>query len=114
MKEYEYNSRHDDKIFQIRIGESAQENWDLIDKSFQNDIWFHVHNQPSCHVVLTVDDYKKTPHKSVLNYCATLCKEGSKVKTNKNITVIYTLIKNVKKSGNPGSVTTTNTYKIKC
>lgn len=114
MKEYEYDSRHDDRIFRIHIGETAQENWDLIDDSSQNDIWFHVHGKPSCHVVLSIDDYKKIPHRTVLNYCATLCKEGSKLKTNKNITVIYTLIKNVKKSDKPGSVTTTKTNKIKC
>jgi predicted ribosome quality control (RQC) complex YloA/Tae2 family protein len=111
MKEYEFESLYG--LYKIRVGESAQENWDLIDDSAQNDVWFHVEGHPSCHVVLSVGNAKKIPHKSVLNYCANLCKDGSKMKNNKNATVIYTLIKNVKKADKPGSVTTTKTNKIK-
>ena len=113
MKEYEHISMYDNKTFKIRIGESAQENWDLIDDSSQNDIWFHAEKNPSCHVVLSIGDYKKTPHKSVLNYCATLCKNNSKMKFMRNITIIHTQIKNVKKSDKPGSVITKNISKIK-
>lgn len=113
MKEYEYKSLYDDIIFKIRVGETAKENWDLIDTSSQNDLWFHVDDCPSCHVVLSIGNYKKNPHKTVLNYCANLCKEGSKEKNKRTTTVIYTLIKNVRKADKVGSVTTTNTTKIK-
>jgi len=113
MKEYEHISIHDNQTFKIRVGESAQENWELIENSSQNDVWFHVDNHPSCHIVLSVGNYKKTPHKSVLNHCAVLCKENSKVKDSREITIIYTLIKNVKKADKLGSVTTINTKKIK-
>lgn len=115
MKEYEYESIYDECIYIIKVGQSAQENWDLIDISEQDDIWFHVENNPSCHVVLTTNVFKanKIPHKSVINYCASLCKEGSKLKNNKNVKIIYTQIKNVKKADKLGSVIAKNTKKIK-
>lgn len=115
MKTMEYQSIRDDCTYTIRTGQNAQENWDLIESSEPNDIWFHVDGESSCHVVLTMGDRKKLPHKSVLNYCAVLCKAGSKAKSNKNVTIIYTEIKNVKinKKDNPGSVTTSNTKPIK-
>jgi predicted ribosome quality control (RQC) complex YloA/Tae2 family protein len=113
MKEYEYESVHDDCKYKIKVGESAQENWDLIDASSQNDIWFHVEAHPSCHVVLIIDQKKKTPHKTVINYCGALCKEGSKLKDSKNVKIIYTNIKNVKKGDKTGSVTTKNTKELK-
>ncbi len=112
MKTYEYQSEHDEVIYKIRVGDTAQENWDLINDSKQNDLWFHVENYPSCHVVLTVIN-SKYPHKSVINYCSALCKEGSKLNNNKNITIIYTEIKNVKKAEKIGSVITKNTKNVK-
>lgn len=112
MKEYTYESVHDDCKYNIRVGESAQENWDLIQGSEQNDIWFHVKNTPSCHVVLTVN-LKKGPHKSVINFCGALCKEGSKQKNNNNVIIIYTEIKNLKKGDQVGSVTTKNTREVR-
>jgi predicted ribosome quality control (RQC) complex YloA/Tae2 family protein len=107
MKEYQFESIYDDCTYTIRVGETAQDNWNLIDESKQNDVWFHVDNVSSCHVVLTVGEIKK-PHKSVINYCAALCKAGSKLKNNKNVKIIYTEIKNIKKGDRPGSVITKN------
>lgn len=113
MKAYEYESIHDQTTYTIRVGENAQENWNLIDDSSQNDIWFHVESHPSCHVVLSIGDHKQTPHKTVINYCAALCKEGSKFSNHKNIKIIYTEIKNVKKADTVGSVFTKNTKTVK-
>jgi predicted ribosome quality control (RQC) complex YloA/Tae2 family protein len=115
MKVLEYESVHDECIYTIRAGESAQENWDLIESSAQNDIWFHVEGVASCHVVLNVGRRNSTPHKSVINFCAATCKEGSNVKFNKNVKIIYTKIKNVKikKTDKPGTVTASNTKSTK-
>ena len=41
-----------------KIGESAQENWDIIKESNQNDLWFHIDKLPSCHVVLSTKNKK--------------------------------------------------------
>jgi predicted ribosome quality control (RQC) complex YloA/Tae2 family protein len=51
----------------------------------------------------------------VINFCAATCKEGSNVKFNKNVKIIYTKIKNVKikKTDKPGTVTASNTKSTK-
>lgn len=113
MQEYEYESIHDETMYTIRVGGNAQGNWDLISESLANDIWFHVEGHPSCHVVLSMEDRKKYPHKTVINHCASLCKEGSKVSNLKNVKIIYTEIKNVKKADKVGAVYTKNTKTIK-
>lgn len=115
MKIEQYESVQDEYTYTVRAGQSAQENWDLIEDSTQNDIWFHVEGESSCHVVLKIGDRKKSPHKAVINYCASLCKEGSKVRFAKNVKIIYTNIKNVKinKAYTVGSVKASNTKSIK-
>jgi predicted ribosome quality control (RQC) complex YloA/Tae2 family protein len=107
--EYEY----DGKIYQIVIGQNAQENWDIIREAEQNDIWFHVESQPSCHVIIKTDGNSKI-HKSIINYAAGLCKINSKAKFAKKAKIIYTLIKNVKikKGDKIGSVHTSNTKNL--
>ena len=99
--------------FDIIIGKNAQENWDIIDNASQTDIWFHLDDFPSCHVILVTDsnDIKKF-NKQTLIYCASLCKTNSKYATLKKIGVIYTKIHNVKKGDKVGSVITTNTKRI--
>jgi len=99
------------KIYNILIGVNGQNNWDIIDSSSQNDIWFHVENQPSCHVIIKTDGDTKI-EKRVINYAAMLCKMNSKAKHQKNTRIIYTLIKNVKKGDTVGSVHTSKTSTI--
>jgi predicted ribosome quality control (RQC) complex YloA/Tae2 family protein len=42
------------EIILYKIGTNAQENWDLIDESSEGDLWFHVNDLPSCHVVTSL------------------------------------------------------------
>ena len=103
---------HDDHIHTLYIGQNAQENWDIIGNSHQNDIWFHAEGVPSCHVVLEVGNCKLID-KSIFKKCAITCKEHTnKLLSIKKLKIIYTNIKNVKKSTIIGSVTTTNTKNI--
>ena len=74
-----------------KIGESAQENWDIIKESNQNDLWFHIDKLPSCHVVL--DSKNKKFNNNDIKKCAELCKENSKY--SHKVTIIYTEIKNI-------------------
>jgi len=112
MKKFlKFDFEADDDL-KIYVGESAQENWDLIDQSNQNDIWFHLDKHPSAHVVISIPKKVKKITKNTINYAATLCKDNSKLKYLKKVSVIYTEIKNVKKADKPGSVTTKNTTKI--
>jgi predicted ribosome quality control (RQC) complex YloA/Tae2 family protein len=43
--------------FTICIGKSAKENWKLIDDSMPNDIWFHLDDVPSSHVILKTSNF---------------------------------------------------------
>lgn len=116
MKESEFECPITNKIYVIKVGETAQDNWDIIDDADGSDIWFHVDKFPSCHVILKSDSMTlKKIHKSVIRHCAGLCKEGSKQKNAKNVSIIYTEIRNVtcNKKGAVGSVFTRNTQNIK-
>jgi len=99
------------KDLNVYIGENAQDNWDIITRSKQNDIWFHLDGLSSPHVILEVADLKTIP-KQILIKCCNLCKEYSKYKTLNKINVIYTEVKNISKSGTVGTVITKKTKKI--
>ena len=62
----------------IIIGENAQENEELINKSAKNDLWFHLKDYSGPHLVLKINDpsanTKLTITKRILNYCANLVK----------------------------------------
>ena len=93
----------------IHIGANAKDNWNIIDMAKPNDIWFHVEDHPSAHVILIVPTELtqiKDVSKMTLKYCANLCKKN---KENKDqMSVIYTQIKNVTKADKEGSVSTIN------
>ena len=93
----------------IHIGANAKDNWNIIDMAKPNDIWFHVEDHPSAHVILIVPTELtqiKDVSKMTLKYRANLCKKNKENKDQMN--VIYTQIKNVTKADKEGSVTTTN------
>lgn len=104
---------HNGVTYIVRIGQSAQENWDLIDDSSQNDIWFHLSKFPSPHVVLQNPEnisIKKIP-KQLIVKCADLCKYHNKY-SSMTVTIIYTEIKNVTKADKVGAVHTKKTVEI--
>ena len=45
-----------DKEITYLIGKNAQDNFDIIDQSNENDIWFHAENISSCHVILKINE----------------------------------------------------------
>jgi predicted ribosome quality control (RQC) complex YloA/Tae2 family protein len=105
---------HDDITYDIIIGTSAKENWDIIDMSLELDLWFHVDEFPSAHVILKNPDdtpIKKIP-KSVIKRCACLCKTHSKQASVEHVKIIYTQIKNVSKADIVGSVHVINKKSI--
>ncbi len=103
-------------IYTVNIGGNAQENWDLVSESEEDDLWFHLgDDRPSSHVVLKISDEiksKKLPP-AIIYKCCTLCKQYSKFKTFQNIPIIYTKIKNITKGDNMGSVHEKKTKSIK-
>jgi predicted ribosome quality control (RQC) complex YloA/Tae2 family protein len=97
------------------IGENAQENHDIIDNAEKNDIWFHISDNPSAHVISKIPenfDIKKNELKKIIKQGALICKEYSKYNKDKNVNIYYTKIKNVVKDEQPGAVTLTAIKKI--
>lgn len=94
----------------INIGSNANENYILIQNSNQNDIWFHLDEISSPHIVLQT--FGCEIPKRYINYIGTLF---PKYKTNlgNRYTVIYTYVKNVTLTNKKGSVLTKKIKKIK-
>jgi predicted ribosome quality control (RQC) complex YloA/Tae2 family protein len=95
--------------YEIIIGKNKQDNWTIIDEAVSNDIWFHVANGPSSHVILKTKEetLKKIP-KQVITRCACLCKAHSSSKSVNKCEIIYTQLYNVTKTNIVGQVTTEN------
>lgn len=111
-----YYCKYHNMFYNISVGKNAKNNWELIDKASKEDIWFHLDDYPSCHVILSVDNNINKnikPHISVIKKCARLCKNGSKLKDTRKVSVIYTKIKNIKKGNEVGSVYSKNVKTIK-
>lgn len=98
--------------YDIQIGRSAVENTALVSAAKGTDIWFHIHQEPSCHVILKNDDkIHEIPHK-VIKRCAYLCKANTKerpkerpnIKARNSREIIYAYISNVKTTAIPGQV----------
>jgi predicted ribosome quality control (RQC) complex YloA/Tae2 family protein len=106
-----YDSLNSEEL-DIHIGKNAQENWDLIDNSDENDMWFHLADHPSPHVILKSHFMKNKISSKTIAFCATKCKENSKMKNLNKITVIYTEIKNVSKADKVGAVFTKKISKV--
>ena len=115
------------------VGTCAQDNFDAIDISDPDDIWFHVKDFSSCHVIARVSgiasvakgdrelsgdnllsqDNAKMPAgekldkkliRSIIKQGALLCKHESRYGSVKNLAIIYTKVKNVQKTNIVGSV----------
>lgn len=87
----------------IVIGENQTDNDMIIETSLQTDIWFHLANLPSCHVILSCTK-KNRITKKMIKYCATLVKQHTKYRNMKKIKVNYTSIKNIRKTNIKGEV----------
>ena len=95
------------------IGKNQKDNFDIIDMSRPNDLWFHLNDCPSCHVIAKLpENIDKKNLKYIIKRGALLCKQNSKYKSEKDVDVIYTFIKNIKKTNKVGCVKTTNTKNI--
>jgi predicted ribosome quality control (RQC) complex YloA/Tae2 family protein len=91
----------------FRVGQNAQENFDLLDASEPHDLWFHVSQESSCHVVATIPpekNYDKKTMKKIAIQGAVICKQNCRYKSDKDVHVIYTTINNVKKGAHLGTV----------
>ena len=94
---------------QFIVGKNAEDNFTIIDEANEEDIWFHLKDQSSCHVIAKINNnYNKKELRYILKQGCILCKSNSKCKNIQSIAVIYTKIKNVIKTDTLGSVIVKN------
>jgi predicted ribosome quality control (RQC) complex YloA/Tae2 family protein len=106
-----------DREITFIIGKNKNENFAVIDMGSGNDLWFHANDISSCHVVCLVSDIDidKKDLRYVIKTGALLCKNNTnKLKSMKNVEIIYTQIKNIIKTDVEGCVLTQNTKSITC
>ena len=96
------------KGYTVRVGKNNMQNEELIKSSFGSDIWLHVKNYPSSHVLISAEN--KEVDKEVIVLAAEICAYFSKASNADKIEVDYTLRKFVKKpsGAKPGFVTYKN------
>ena len=109
---YKEEFKSNDIIFKIIVGRNSKENWDLIDVSEKQDVWFHVEDKPSCHVFIVKPFECDSIPRDVIIKAAQLCKQYSKYKNDKKVKIIYTDINNIKKGKDCGSVSIINLKKL--
>ena len=99
------------------IGKYKEENFDVINKGTSNDLWFHAKDVSSCHVVAIIpnDINDKKKLKYIIKCAAILCKNNTnKLKSLKNIEILYTQIKNIVKTEILGKVELLHSKTITC
>ena len=109
-----------------KVGSSAKNNFEIIDEANPNDLWFHLKDVSSCHVIacfkniqyttrddelpnfydIVFDDLEKKEKQQIIKQGALICKQYSKLKSAKNVPITYTKIEDVQKTDVPGSVLT--------
>ena len=99
-----------EKEYQILIGRNKYENEKIIKLSNSNDIWFHLNDYSSCHIILQSGE-DNIPKQYLLEIAKmfSLYKKGLP----KNYKVIYTNIKNIILTDEIGTVIPKNSKIIK-
>ena len=86
----------------IIVGKNAIDNWKILDEANIYDTWFHLDKFSSAYVI--VNQYIDDMDKETIYKAANLCKEKSKYKNMRNVSIIYTFVKNLKKGSEIGEV----------
>jgi len=89
--------------FTILIGNSASENWLLLEQANPNDYLFHLSSFPSCYIILKNNLEYKIDYDIFLE-CCKICKANTKFKNIPNLYVDYSLCSNVEKGEKVGEL----------
>ena len=105
--------------YKIIVGQNEKDNWNIIDDSDDSDLWIHVHNLPSAHVIIkeifdknNINSNEMT--EEIIKLGCQYVKKQSKYPINKKMEFIYTTIKNVSKDKIVGSVKVSEFKLINC
>jgi hypothetical protein len=92
------------------IGKTQQENHDVIDLGRPADLWFHLADMSSCHVVAALPlGISRKERGKIIKQGALLCKQNTaKASSQQHITVTYASISAILKEAVPGSVSVTD------
>jgi predicted ribosome quality control (RQC) complex YloA/Tae2 family protein len=97
------------RFVEFYVGMNAEENFELIDMASPNDLWFHVNNRSSGHVVAKIpENTSRKEISAIVKQGAFVCKYYSKYSSEQNLEIIYTKIENVKKTEIVGKVELSN------
>ena len=100
-----------DNEITYKLGQNAQENFDLIDETLNKDYWWvHLNDYPSGHCIIESNKINN----QMINVAGRLIKLNSKYDNMKTLKLIYTQVKNIKKTDILGQVTILNKpcYKV--
>ena len=92
--------------FTFYVGINDQDNFDIIRAATETDIWFHVQDRTSCHVIAvipeTIVDKKQLAY--LIKRGAVICKQHSKYASEKKLPIIYSRVKTLELTEVVGSV----------
>jgi hypothetical protein len=90
------------------VGECAEENFEILDNAAETteDMWFHVQGFSSCHVIAKIHNMKleKKHLRQIITQGCMLAKQYSRYSYMSNLVVIFTRVKNVRKTDIVGRV----------
>lgn len=103
------------KIFKFEgytcyLGQTAKENWKLLDEFKENNLFFHLSSFPSGYVIL---DYTDSYTPEMIIKAAEICKNGTKYRNLKNLKVDYCRCDNLIKGEKIGIVEFKSNRKVK-
>lgn len=89
--------------YEIRVGKNAKDNWKIIDEAEGDDLWFHIKDRPSAHVILRYPSMRR--EMCIGDYEEFHIQECCKLLTKKRKDIIIvTLVRNLVKKGPVGTV----------
>jgi len=86
-----------------------------IDAAEPHHLWFHVDNEPSCHVIAAIpEDIERKNIHYIVSQGAVLCKQHcARVRSQKNVQITYTTVGNLEKTRTVGCVKARSTKTVK-
>ena len=93
-----------------KLGQSARENWELLDKALSTHLFFHLSSFSSGYLIM---ECKEKPSPESIRKAAEICKNGTKYRNLKDLKVDYTQCSNVMKGDKLGEAEYKSWRKVK-
>jgi len=83
---------------EFHVGQNAEDNEQILRDSDPTDFWFHLDSTSSAHVIAKIPEtlsLDKKELQKVLKQGAVICKEVSKLKSQKNVKIVFGSVEDV-------------------